>query len=291
MKRYNTLRYAVMSAFLLCSTFLLAHTVNALIENAIQFVPRAPQFPTEERAQLESAAPREDTVRAILRSRLFPLPANVDADTGMAAAAPPPPPPLNLASKLLLRGTAQGHGRAASAFLEELSSKKQALYHLGDQIEGAGELIDVQRTGITIRQGKQEEFLPVHIADGPGAPPIALPVAARAPQGDPKRRLVLDRREVDAAVSNLSKLMAEARATPYFVDGKVTGFQIIPLTTDSFFSRIGLVSGDILKRINGADVRDPGQVLTLFQQVKNERIVKVDIVRQEQPTTLVYEIR
>lgn len=282
-------RYGLTSAFLVACTFFVAHTVNAVIEQALFDMPVVYSS-----ASLETSVPRipsrtaDELAQEILRSGMFPVPTTARADT--AAGNVPPPPPLNLATKLVLRGTVVGEGRVV-ALIEEMGSKRQWLYHVGDQIGDVGQLIDVQRMGVLIRQGEQEEFLPVRVSEEPGKGPQPVPVVARPSSPDSKRRIVLDRREVDAAVSDLSKLMAEARASPYFVDGKVAGFQIVPVTTESFFSRIGLISGDILKRVNGVDVRDPGQVLTLFQQVRNERSVKVDILRNEQPTTLIYDIR
>jgi general secretion pathway protein C len=47
----------------------------------------------------------------------------------------------------------------------------------------------------------------------------------------------------------------------------------------------------MIQRINGMDVKDPGKLWTLFQQLRDERTVKVDLVRSNQPTTLTYEIR
>lgn len=285
-------RYGIISALLLSSTFLVAHTVNAIIEQALFTMPPAAPAASADAARSDLAEDRDEVVRVILRSGLFPLPPNMSVQNGKVLSENrPPPPPLNLSTKLVLRGTASGQGRLASAFIEEVGSKRQALYHIGDQVADSGQLIDVQRSGILIRQGEQEEFLPMRLSEGTGSESLPVASASRPGIPDPKRRIVLDRREVNAAVSNLSKLLSEARATPHFVDGKVAGYQIVPITQDSFFSRIGLLSGDILKRVNGVDVRDPGQVLTLFQQVKDERTVKVDIVRQEQPTTLVYEIR
>jgi general secretion pathway protein C len=47
----------------------------------------------------------------------------------------------------------------------------------------------------------------------------------------------------------------------------------------------------VLQRVNGVDVRDPSTMLSLFQQLKNERTVKVDMVRNNQKTTMTFELR
>ncbi len=54
---------------------------------------------------------------------------------------------------------------------------------------------------------------------------------------------------------------------------------------------MGLQSDDVLKRINGMELRDPSMVIGALQQMKDERGVKLDIVRNEMPRTLTIEIR
>lgn len=284
-------RHGVIIGFLAASSFLIAHTVNAFIEHALFIAPASAPMPSNKESRPElSSQGTEDNNEMILRGGLFLLPQTSET-VALAGEQKSTLPPLNLPSKLVLRGTTLGQGRLSSAILEEVSSKRQALYHLGDHIPDVGELADVQRSGVLIRQGPQEEFLPVRLTENstPGQLSGAVPIRTSLP--NTKTRFVLDRQEVAAAMSDLSKLLSQARATPYFVDGKVAGFQIVPVTTDSFFTKIGLIAGDILQRVNGAEVRDPGQVLSLFQQVKQERNVKVDVLRQGQPTTLTYEIR
>ena len=74
-------------------------------------------------------------------------------------------------------------------------------------------------------------------------------------------------------------------------DGRLDGFRLYSVTPQGFFDRIGLHTNDLLQRINGVEIRDPGMLLSLFQQLRNERTVRVDIVRNAQRQTLTYEIR
>jgi general secretion pathway protein C len=275
---------------LFLASFVIAHSVNAVIAYHIAVIPDL-QDPAH--AIAPSGGPpspsSEELSQHILHSGLFPLPRqnnhlSIGADGGEAADAAPP---LNLSKKLVLRGTSYGDLRFSTAIIEEIASKSLSLYHLTDDIPNAGELVEIRREGVLIRQGRREEFLPINAGDLGEALP--MPVSNVIP--DPKKKMLLDRREVNAALSDLSKLLGQARANPYFVDGKVNGFLLTIFNPDSFFGRIGLISGDVLKRVNGIEVRDPGQVVGLFQQVKEERLVKVDVLRQGLPATLTYEIR
>ena len=59
----------------------------------------------------------------------------------------------------------------------------------------------------------------------------------------------------------------------------------------SFYEKIGVQTGDVLQRVNGVDIRDPSTILNLLQQLKNEQVVKLDIVRNDQRSTITYELR
>lgn len=279
---------------LLLSSLFIAHSINAVIAYQITVPADQPTFSQAARftdsstPDLPPASP-EELSQHILQSGLFSVPQQRrprQAGT-TASEVDDSTPPLNLAQKLVLRGTSYGDARLSVAMIEEISSKTLTLYHLREDIPNAGELVEVRRDGVRIRQGRREEFLPVSTGDPGEARPT--PVSNLLP--DPKKKIVLDRREVNAALSDLSKLLGQARASPAFVDGKVNGFHLDIFNPDSFYGHIGLLSGDILKRVNGIEIRDPGQVLGLFQQVKEERVVKVDVLRQGRPTTLTYEIR
>lgn len=298
--RFDQKRF-IWAVTLLLAMFLIAHSLNAVI--AYQIIdpsdhlgpsPTAGRATDSSAADLPSPSP-EELSQHILQSGLFVVPRQrkphrMGSDAGGiddAREADDSTPPLNLAQKLVLRGTSYGDTRLSIAMIEEISSKTLTLYHLREDIPNAGELVEIRREGVRIRQGRREEFLPVTTGDPGEARP--MPVSNSLP--DPKKKILLDRKEVTTALADLSKLLGQARAVPYFVDGKVNGFHLTIFTPESFFGRIGLITGDILKRVNGIEIRDPGQVIGLFQQVKDERVVKVDVLRQDRPTTLTYEIR
>ena len=90
---------------------------------------------------------------------------------------------------------------------------------------------------------------------------------------------------------DLPKLLTQARAVPYMVNGTVNGFRIDYIAPTSFYEKIGVQAGDVLQRVNGVDIRDPSAMLSLLQQLKNERVVKLDMVRNNQRSTVTYELR
>jgi general secretion pathway protein C len=237
-------------------------------------------------------------VEHIRRSGLFPLPPD---PLGMSTAgpggpggpgAPPSRAPLNLASKLKLLGVVIGDHNGVSAIVEELSSKRQLFFRLHDQIPDAGEISEIRRDGMVVRQGDQQELLEL-VSSQTEKPPSA-PVAAGSPvapvPGSPVRT-VLYRRYVEQTMGDLPKLLSQARAVPYMVNGAMNGFRLDFIAPSSFYEKIGLKYGDVLQQVNGVDIRDPGTMLTLFQQLRNEKSVKIDVLRNNQRTAMTFDIR
>jgi general secretion pathway protein C len=193
-----------------------------------------------------------------------------------------------------LIGTVLGDERGVFAIVEELASKQQSLYHLHDSILDLGEVAEIRRNGIVVRQGNIEELLELAISEGQAALTGAAgaapnPQAAAGPTA-PLRKVV-DRREVEQAMNDLPKLLSQARAVPNTVNGAVNGFRLDYIAPSSFYEKIGVQTGDVLQRVNGVDIRDPSTMLSLLQQLKNEQTVKLDLVRNNQRSTITYELR
>ncbi len=102
---------------------------------------------------------------------------------------------------------------------------------------------------------------------------------------------MFDRAEVDSALENMNQLFTQIRAVPHFEGGQSTGFRLFAIRQDSLFDRIGLKNGDIISRINGQDLNDPARALAIFQELRNEREITVEVTRNKEPLTLGYQLR
>ncbi|HMU54268.1 MAG TPA: type II secretion system protein N [Nitrospira sp.] len=287
-----SVRRTLIGLYLIGATFLVAHTINAVVAEALLVpvgvaVPRAAD--AVDPSTNQSAASLAYHVRT---SGLFPLPpdpiATAPDGTPVAAVVQQP---LNLASKMKLLGVVIGDQGGVSAIVEMIASKQQLFFRLHDQVPDVGEVAEIRRDGVLIRQGGQQEFLGLSM--GEDQPPMMpRPQAASAPAvpGAPIKK-TLDRREVDQAIGDLPKLLSQARAVPVMAGGAMSGFRMDYIAPSSFYEKIGLRQGDVLKQVNGVEIRDPSTMLTLFQQLRNERTVKLDVLRNNQRATLLYDIR
>jgi general secretion pathway protein C len=290
-----TSRRAILLVLVLGVTFLIAHTINAVIAEAL-FLPSgvsAPRALDQDASTTRSPAALAEQVRM---SGLFPLPqepVSMSSSGGGTTRGPGGTvrQPLNLAAKLKLVGVVVGDRGGVSAIIEELASKRQLFLRLHDQIPDSGEIVEIQRSGILVRQGNEQEFL--ELFTGLEKPPMPQVVSTGSPAtvagGQIKK--VLDRREVEQAMNDLPKLLSQARAVPVLTNGAMTGFRMDYIAKNSFYEKIGLQYGDVLKQVNGVEIKDPGTMLSLFQQLRNENSVKLDVLRNNQRTTMVFDIR
>jgi general secretion pathway protein C len=285
-------RHVMIAAYLSTIAFVLAHATNAYVADWLyQPLDQETDAPAQETPEASSIeiTPQEDS-ETILRSGLFELPPSGNGPTAKSAAAPPPPP-LEVGKKLALLGTVSGQEGGVMAVLEDMSTKQQSLYRLGSQVPEVATLAAIEKNRVLFRDGAREEWLELALTkQGLEGASVTHVAPARAAAAQPQRR-VLDRREITAALNDPTRLLTQALAVPYLTDGKLDGFRLANVMPLGLFDKLGLQANDILQRINGVELRDPGMVLGLMKQLQNERTVRVDLVRNSQRQTLTYDIR
>ncbi|HJU06678.1 MAG TPA: hypothetical protein VJ692_16135 [Nitrospiraceae bacterium] len=291
-------RRILIAAFLATVAFFAAHLINLMVAHALTKRITTPGVAGAAETRLVSQVDRRRLIDEILASGLF---GSRKISPGMAAlgtggspygsTSATQGPPIDAAKKVKLIGTVSGDTAVSRAVLEDIGSKKQSLYHLHEIIPAVGEIAEIRRNAILIVQGGQREVL--ELSNGL---PTPQPSAAQAPMpplagfglSSPR---ILDRREVAQSMADLPKLLSQARATAFYANGKQEGWRIESLAPQSFYEKIGLKSGDVLQRLNGTELRDPGMLLAFFQQVKDERTVTLDLLREDRKATLIYELR
>ncbi len=188
-------------------------------------------------------------------------------------------------------------GSEARAVIEDTTTHRQELYRVGDQAGGA-RVASIDWDRVTLEGDGGEEVL--ELSPPPSAPAGATaqppPAEAAAPADERIRRtaenaFIVDRREVAGAVDNVSGLMTQLRAVAEVRDGRPAGFRLFQIRDDSLFARLGLQNGDVVQRVNGAQVADPGALLAFLQRLRSEPRVALDIVRGDAPRTMVYDLR
>src|SRR5215510_9045990 len=288
-----TVRRWIILFYVVVGSYFLAHAVNAVIANALHMPPDVLRGSVSSPPEEVAAVPPSKLAEQIRLRGIFPVPSDpTGPDSVGNSVLGPIPGSLNLATKLRLIGVVMGEQRGVAAIIEELASKRQLFVRVHGNIPDAGQVTEIRREGIVIRQGNQEELLELAVmqSEHPPSPQCSVAGTYKPTSGTPLRK-VLDRREVDQAMNDFPKLLSQARAVPYLVNGSMSGFRLDFVAPASFYEKIGLKYGDVLQQVNGVEIRDPATMLTLFQQLRNEQTVKLDVLRNNQRSTLTYEIR
>jgi len=101
----------------------------------------------------------------------------------------------------------------------------------------------------------------------------------------------LDEATVTELTGNINQFMTQVRIVPYFVANESAGYRLAAMRPGSAFAQLGFRGGDVIQRINDVELTSPEKMYTIFQNLKDEKRVTIDILRQGKKDTLTYEIR
>lgn len=189
--------------------------------------------------------------------------------------------------KLKLWGVAVHTDGSSYCIIEDLTTRRQQLYRVTDKAPGCGTVKRVEWDRVILdRDGRDEILNLVQPQNGPVPGRFGYRPGGPGIQRVNANQYSIDRGEVDAALNNMNQLFTQIRAVPHFEGGRATGFRVFAIRQNSIFDKLGLQNGDIIQNINGTDINDPSRALALFQQLRNERDLTVQILRNRVPQTV-----
>jgi type II secretion system protein C len=86
-------------------------------------------------------------------------------------------------------------------------------------------------------------------------------------------------------------LLSEARITPNLVEGKMYGFRITKLPTNSILSELGVLRNDIIKEINGVRLNSFDTMISLYSEFGNENQFTILLERNGRRIRLQYTLK
>ncbi len=101
----------------------------------------------------------------------------------------------------------------------------------------------------------------------------------------------IDRANLMNELNDLTKLGMQARVVPNYKGGKYEGFKLIGVRPNSLYRAIGIRSGDVVKSVNGAELNSPNKAITLFEELKNQSKITVDVERGGRSMQLLYQVK
>jgi hypothetical protein len=97
--------------------------------------------------------------------------------------------------------------------------------------------------------------------------------------------------DLDAAFARPGELTRQARVVPAFRDGLPQGFTLFAIQPGSFFEKLGLQSGDVVRRINGQTLDAPDKALEAFTRMREARLIRIELERRGVPIQKLYAVK
>lgn len=201
--------------------------------------------------------------------------------------------------KLKLFGTVTGDKNKAYAVIEETEKRRQNLYRIGDTIQNAS-IKMILREKVVLRVNGKDEILEIEeVSSGSRDSGRPSSIANRRSQ---KRRpfkrsstadsqnITLDRSKIESAVKNVSDLMKNVRIQPHFTDGQPDGFRLTGVRPNSFFSNMGLKSGDVITGVDGKKIESVDDAFKLYQGLQSSSNIQLQLKRKGRQKNINYKI-
>lgn len=197
--------------------------------------------------------------------------------------------------ELKLWGTITGDaGGQAYAVIEDQSRRRQPqhLYREGDSVGDANIRLILREKVILTVDGEDEVLEMEQLLDQSGR--ISADRSSAPPRAGLEERsddeYSIERDIIDDALSDVGNLMRQVRIRPYFKDGNPEGVLLSGIRKGSIFEQMGLQSGDVIKGVNGEPIRSVDDAMALYQGLRSERSVQVQIERDGSSRTISYRI-
>jgi general secretion pathway protein C len=184
-----------------------------------------------------------------------------------------------------LWGTVSGNDSSRFAVIETKDStnrRKQNLFREGDTIEHAV-IKKILRDKVVISLDGQRQLL---LLEDYKSQTRRRPSARRTVSRKATYRRIIPRSVIDRAVSDVGRLMTQARIMP-----RKDGLAISAIKPGSLFRRLGLRNGDVIEGVNGRTIQSVDDALSIYSRLRDDSSVTVDIKRGGQKRTMQYAIR
>lgn len=217
----------------------------------------------------------------IEKTKLFGISESKTPNSAVTTSPTPPKKvePLNLA----LIGIFYNKAGGSSAIIEDKKKKVQDVFREGQSVFEIATVSAIRPGQVEVKYDGGTEVLMIEDLPSDSTPAAATPSDAE--------EVIVQEDELNSALDNLPLLLTQARAVPYFKDGQAVGLRLFAIKSGSMFEKIGLKNGDILKNINGNNLGDFSQAMKLFEQLREERNLTLELERNRKPQTFFYKIR
>ncbi len=290
MRKLFYIIYIVVSALIL---FQSSKLIDTVIEKKLT---GAPEEAVGIQAVQNSLPRREEDSYDIsmFNSTLFSVPEKAVGESETENTEVSNSPLLN---KYLLDGSIVLSGGRSIAIIRKVREKEGGIYRKGDMIDNY-EIVKIEKFGVFLSDGLSTSALPMYQRpQNSQRKAITRNTEQQAPQeagfeNAQKIKKVLSRSDVENKVfSKVNQILTQIAISPYMVNGNMDGLRLIRVPNNSIVYELGGRSGDIIRRVNGHEVNQIDQMYKLWDNIKDDSFISVDLERNKQIYSYNFEIR
>jgi general secretion pathway protein C len=196
--------------------------------------------------------------------------------------------------ELRLLGTVAGSKEVACAIIEDMKTKVQDIYRIGDVFQGAF-IEKIERNRIVLLNDGQEQIINLYVADNDstnmakqaGESPTAIAetgVTEKVADNEINKKTFLTK------IGGVEAVLKAVKITPHTVDGQTDGLEITGLENLSMAKYLGLENGDIIQTINGQNLTDERKAFQVLQKARALPSMDIQLTRGTQKKTLLFKI-
>jgi general secretion pathway protein C len=177
----------------------------------------------------------------------------------------------------------------AAIFLKQ--DKKVEPFVIGDVVLSRASVHRIARRKVIFKElaTGDFEYVEMKLDDVPQRSGAAVAASGIKQLGDGK--VLVERKELNKSLADISSLLTQARAVPHFEGGKIAGFKLLDIQPGSLYEKLGAQNGDIIKTVNGVEIKDPATAMALFQRLQTTSRLDFTINRGGQDQDFSVDIR
>ena len=203
-----------------------------------------------------------------------------------------------LKAQLRLLATVAGDEEVACAVIENVKTKIQDLYRIGDIIEGT-RIERIDRNKIVLINEGQREVLNLYVTDGNSdrIEKSAEPVIAQKPDAAEAVNVIsptereINKKAFLARVGGMEAIIKTVQIAPYVEDGKEKGVRITGLEGLSMARFVGFENGDIIQNINGSTVTNRRKAFQILRKARSQSSISIQLLRGQEEKKLSFGIK
>lgn len=198
-----------------------------------------------------------------------------------------------------LEGTIVHLNPAKSVATITLKNRNETVpFSIDEEVEGLARITKIERRKVTFRNLRNQRLEYIEI---PKDTKLAFGFKQNAPAGGPQGEVVrrgefdfqVKRSDINKYTSDLSSILSQARMVPNIVPGTgggVEGFRFVSIQPGSIYEKLGFKPMDVIKNVNGEPVNSPTKAMELYNALKKEGRISLQVERNGRLEDFSYDI-